>query len=347
MIKLPPEIQNDLDQITEVARELAMKVYVVGGLPRDLVSGKGVTPDTDLDITEAEGNAFDLAFFVSAKYDLPEPKVYEASGTAMVIMPSGRMVEFHNAYFNVPHIIDQLYKRQIKPTSLNKDVYSRDFTINTLLFDPEEKTILDLTGMGIKDINDKILRCPIDAKKTIAISPNRILRGIRFKIEMGMTEDEDYAREVFNFIPQLVDYLKKNPDGKMISSTVAKTMKANPNLAVQEYQKLGIMQYLPHNTDTDNVMKEQIFGTTMHKGAAKNNKMLQHLLDEREKHKEYVRRKRSEEKKTNTEKMEILNKARTGYYLLNPEPEYVKDRRTDKKRQLHQYIKNRDYRAVK
>jgi hypothetical protein len=122
-------------------------------------------------------------------------------------------------------------------------------------------------------------------------------------------------------------------------------MKANPQLAVQEYQKLGIMQYLPHNTDTDNVMKEQLFGTTMHKGAAKNNKMLQHLLAEREKHKEYVRRKRSEEKKLNTEKMEILNKARTGYYLLNPEPEYVKDRRTDKKRQLHQYIKNRDYRT--
>ena len=64
MIKLPPEITKDLNYIDAVADDLQMKLYVVGGFPRDLVMGTGITDETDLDVTEAHGNAFDLAFFV-------------------------------------------------------------------------------------------------------------------------------------------------------------------------------------------------------------------------------------------------------------------------------------------
>ena len=68
MINIPENIKKDIDRINVVAKDLQMKLYVVGGFPRDLVSGEGITNETDLDVTEANGNAFDLAFFVSAKY---------------------------------------------------------------------------------------------------------------------------------------------------------------------------------------------------------------------------------------------------------------------------------------
>jgi poly(A) polymerase/tRNA nucleotidyltransferase (CCA-adding enzyme) len=155
-MNIPEFVKKDLQMINAVSEDLKMNLYIAGGFPRDLIFGIEIDENTDLDVTEKNGNAFDLAFFVSAKYNLMEPRIYGSSGTALVIMESGRSVEFHNSFYNVPHIIDQLYALNIEPTPLNKDVYSRDFTINTLLYDVKNDNILDITKKGIYDIQNKI-----------------------------------------------------------------------------------------------------------------------------------------------------------------------------------------------
>lgn len=338
---IPNQIKEDLRAVSDVAKELQMKIYVVGGFPRDIVSGIGINKNTDLDLTEAYGNGFDLAFFVSAKYKLSEPIVYAGSGTALVTMPSGRPVEFHNSFHKVPHIIDQLYVMGVKPTTINKDVYARDFTINTLLYDPDNKKIIDITKKGIHDIENKILRTPLSAKKTLTIKPKIILRGIRFKLQLGLTEDPEYAREVYRHIPTLIEFLKGNPTSKMVSRTVQKTLQANPKKAVEEYRKYGILEYLPSNIEIDNVIKEEMFGTTITPQSLKQtaqSKMMQRLINEREKHKAYMRRKKREQKQKTLEKFKILDRAKSGYYLKNPEPEFIKNRKLDKNRKIFEYI---------
>jgi tRNA nucleotidyltransferase/poly(A) polymerase len=332
MIQIPPSIKQDIDAIDEVSRDLQMKIYIVGGFVRDSLFGMDVNDDTDLDITEANGNAFDLAFFVSAKYNLPEPIIYESTGTALVIMPSGREIEFHNAYYNVPHIIDQLYSLGVKPTSLNKDVYSRDFTINTILLDPENGEVHDLTGMGISDIEHKILRTPLPPSKTLFLDPKRILRGIRFKIQFGLQEDPVYTETVPKFIPTLIKFLQEHPQSDAVQKTVEKTMAMDSSRAFDEYNKLGIMEYLPKNEDMDKIIKENFLGKTITPVVLKidssNNleisvaqtKMIKHLLEERDHHKQYVQRKKREKQKHREKEFEILEKARTGYYAQgNPE----------------------------
>ena len=343
MIEIPKQLKQDLDQIMEVSKELQMKIYIVGGFPRDIVSGFGISDDTDLDLTEENGNGFDLAFFVSAKYDLMEPVIYPSTGTALLVMPSGRPVEFHNSYYNVPHIIDQLYVLGIEPTSLNKDVFSRDFTINTLLFDPETGEINDLTGMGIPDIENKILRTPVTPAKTLSLSPKNILRGIRFCIQFGLTPDPEYAKQSMTFVPYLIDFLQKNPDSKMVNKTVSKTVKMDPIRAIEEYKRFGILEYLPNSLfiDADASIKEQMFGTNISPVASKKEaqtKMIDHLLQQREKHKAYMRRKRREEKQEREKKFKILDRAETGYYINNPEPDFVNNRKIDKKKKIFDII---------
>lgn len=347
-VTIPEEIQKDLNQIDKVSSDLQMKLYVVGGFARDIVSGKGLTEETDLDVTEALGNGFDLAFFVAAKYGLPEPQIYDNSGTAMIIMPSGRVIEFHNAYHNVPHIIDQLYSMGVEPTPLNKDIYSRDFTINTLLFDPDSEEIIDVVGTGISDIQDGILRTPLDPVKTLQINPKIILRGIRFKIEMGLKEEPAYTEAVPKFVPWLVDFLKNNPDSRMVSRTVKKIYDANPSQALEEFKRIGIYDYLPKTGDEDKIIKEELFGTTvtpqsvevdkifMKEMSSKNyvvtaqTSMIRHLMEERDKHKEYVKRKRREEKEKRVQKTEILDKAKSGYYLQEGEDPSVFNKKKKK-----------------
>ncbi len=282
MIQLPPSILEDLKLVSQVSKELGMKFYVVGGLPRDIISGKGVDDNTDLDITEENGNAFDLAFFVASKFKLPEPTVYENSGTAMVKMPNGRIVEFHNAYHNVTHIIDQLYKIKIEPTSINKDVYSRDFTINTLLYDIESNNILDITKFGVSDIKNKILRTPIDPMKSLGIDPKRVLRGIRFKIEMGLKPTEEYIEAEKYFIPTLANFMIIHPNSQMLIDTVKKAFEANKEQAYNEFTRLGLMQYVPRvDEGMDDMARQQIFGdpNKINTFAANFNDSRQNLID--------------------------------------------------------------------
>jgi hypothetical protein len=326
MINLPPYIQEDLGKIINVANDLKMKTYIVGGFPRDLVAGIGVTNETDLDITEKNGNAFDLAFFVAAKYDLKEPKIYEVSGTALVVMPSGRMVEFHNAFHNVPHIIDQLYILGIEPKPINKDVYARDFTINTLLFDPDNGKILDITGRGIPDIKNKVLQTPLPARKVLSYDPRRILRGIRLAIQFDLKYDKDYEKEAYNFIPALIDIMVKHPNSKMIERTVAKAFQINSDIAYKEFSKFGLINYIPKSDELDKYIKEKFLGKTIvpvsinpTKKLAQT-KMMQRLMEEREKHKDYIRRKRREKRNETLNTMEILEKARSGEYSKPQHP---------------------------
>ena len=344
MIKLPPEITKDLNYIDAVADDLQMKLYVVGGFPRDLVMGTGITDETDLDVTEAHGNAFDLAFFVSAKYNLMEPTVYESSGTAFVKMPSGRDVEFHNAFFNVPHIIDQLYSMGVEPTPLNKDIYSRDFTINTLLFDPDTGKIIDLTGRGVSDIENRILMTPLEPRKSLSINPKNILRGIRFVVQFGLTIDEDYEREIPRFLPYLIQFLKENPDSTMVQRTVKKTMESNREKAMELYERYGLLEHLPPSIDIQQEIKEEIFGTTISPVASikeAQTPMMNRLIKEREKHKAYMRRKKREQTDKSKKKFKILERARTGYYLDNPEPDFVNQRKVDKSNKILNYVRDK------
>lgn len=261
MIQLPESIQNDLNIIAEVSEDLNMQSYVVGGFPRDIIGGYGITEDTDIDLTEKNGNAFDLAFFVAAKLNLPQPEIYDASGTAMVTMPSGRVLEFHNAFHNVPHIIDQLFALDVVPTPINKDVFSRDFTINTLLFDIKDNVILDLTGMGIDDIKNKVLRTPLRPDKTLGIEPKRLLRGIRFVVQFDLEVDPEYEAIAHKFVPQLIDFMQKRPDSRMVGDTVRKAFAANPEKAYQEFEKYGLIPYIPRVEEMDEIVRQKVFAS--------------------------------------------------------------------------------------
>jgi tRNA nucleotidyltransferase (CCA-adding enzyme) len=350
MERIPEDIKKDLELITSVCDELKMSLYVVGGYPRDIISGFGINNDTDLDVTEKNGNAFELSFFVAAKYGLKEPVMYEGSGTSLLTLPSGRKIEFHNAYYNVPHIIDELYVRGIEPTSINKDVYARDFTINTLLLDPKTEKIFDLTKKAVHDIKNKILRTPLSPIKSLAINPKNILRGIRFKVQFGLESTPEYEEAVKQHLPTLISLLEKDPNSEMVLRTVKKTFSYNPEKAYEEYRKLGILQFIPKQSEMDAVVKERMFGTKITPTAQHKqtydifgkmpdpsesggpSPMIQRLMNERENHKSYLRRKKRERQQYLEKKLEILDKARSGYYKENPETKYLKNKQRNIRR---------------
>lgn len=67
--------------------------------------------------------------------------------------------------------------------TLYDDLIRRDFTVNAMAED-DDGNVIDLFG-GMKDLNDKLLRTPLDCEITFNDDPLRILRAIRFSITKG------------------------------------------------------------------------------------------------------------------------------------------------------------------
>lgn len=80
----------------------------------------------------------------------------------------------------------------VEPTTLEEDVSRREFTFNTLMWrlsdlakGPDQAEIIDLTGCGIKDLEAREMRCPMNADEVFALDPTRIIRTIKFAFKYG------------------------------------------------------------------------------------------------------------------------------------------------------------------
>ena len=66
-----------------------------------------------------------------------------------------------------------------------EDALRRDITINSLFYNINKGEIEDFIGSGITDIENKIVRTPIDPFLTFKDDPLRILRCVRFAVRFG------------------------------------------------------------------------------------------------------------------------------------------------------------------
>lgn len=71
-----------------------------------------------------------------------------------------------------------------------EDAYRRDATLNAMFFNLETMEIEDLTGKGLQDLRDGILRTPLEPRKTFLDDPLRCLRLIRFASNYGFNFDD-------------------------------------------------------------------------------------------------------------------------------------------------------------
>ena len=93
-------------------------------------------------------------------------------------------------------------KPNIELGTIKDDILRRDFCCNALYIDENNK-IIDLTGKGFSDIENKILRTPLEVNKTLLDDPLRIFRAIRFAIIKGFSLNFDLVEAIldndFNF----------------------------------------------------------------------------------------------------------------------------------------------------
>lgn len=176
--RLPEPIGKILHDIGVTAENLGVSAYAVGGFVRDLLLG---VEDCDVDIViEGDGIRFAENYAAVAGARV---RSHQRFGTAVIIFPDGFKIDVATArteYYEYPTALPI-----VELSSIKKDLYRRDFTINTLAIKLNRKDfgcLIDFFG-GQRDIKEKTIR--VLHNMSFIEDPTRIYRAIRFEQRFG------------------------------------------------------------------------------------------------------------------------------------------------------------------
>ncbi len=173
------------------------QVWLVGGYVRDrmlgLESGSDIDLATELDVVPLVKHLY--ASGVSGP-----PQVYPRFQTAMVQVDALNL-EFIQA--RKESYQSDSRKPKVVPGTLRDDAFRRDFTVNALSENLHTGETADLTGLGLIDLQNRVLRTPLDPEKTLQDDPLRILRAVRFRWRLGFNYHESLEEALRDSAPRL------------------------------------------------------------------------------------------------------------------------------------------------
>ena len=174
--------------ISLASKELNIQSYVIGGFVRDFLLKRGTAKDIDI---VAIGSGIELAQKVAELLpNKPKIQVFKTYGTAMLRYKDVE-VEFVGAR-KESYTEDSRNPAVIEGT-LEDDQNRRDFTINALALSLNETDYGELLDpfQGIKALEGKIIKTPLNPDVTYSDDPLRMMRAIRFSSQLNFTIEEE------------------------------------------------------------------------------------------------------------------------------------------------------------
>jgi len=174
-----------------LADKNGFEVYVIGGFVRDLIMERDFKNDIDILVI---GSGISFAEIVAESLK-SKVTIFKSFGTAMLRYDNmdiefvGARKESYRADSRKPIVEDG---------TLRDDQLRRDFTINAMALCLNAKTYGELLDPfnGLKDIEDKIIRTPLDPSETFSDDPLRMMRAIRFSTQLQFEIDEEALKAI-------------------------------------------------------------------------------------------------------------------------------------------------------
>ncbi len=233
-------------KISQAADNLGLDCYVVGGYVRDIFLQR---PSNDIDVVVVGSGirvAEELKNILGRKAHV---SVFRNYGTAQVKY-QGTEVEFVGAR-------RESYRRDsrkpiVEDGTLEDDQNRRDFTINALAVCLNKDRFGELVDPfdGLYDMEDGVIRTPLDPDITFSDDPLRMMRCVRFATQLNFFIDE----ETF-------DALERNKEririisGERISEELNKILLSPvPSKGFVDLHRCGLLELiLPELSALDNV----------------------------------------------------------------------------------------------
>lgn len=257
------QVDEIFKKVAKVSKDKSLPVFVVGGYVRDILLHRTQKPDIDFvvdgsgiefvkafdEALNKEGSLVEFPDFDTARYILKDEEEHE--------------IEFAGAR-SEKYEKDSRKPKVIKAT-IEEDLSRRDFTVNAMaipvssfkqkLTKKDLKTVLIDPFNGQSDLEQKILRTPLDADVTFSDDPLRMLRAIRFAAQLEFSISKDALESIHRNRERI-----KIISGERIQEELLK-MLATPKPSVSLnllYQTKLLDEILPEVSALDDV--EEVFG---------------------------------------------------------------------------------------
>ncbi|MEZ0338157.1 MAG: CBS domain-containing protein [Aquificaceae bacterium] len=233
-ISIPEDIRGLLEEIGQEAKGLGYKVYLVGGVVRDLLMRKRIW---DLDLV-VEGDAIALACKLGEKWQV-NCHTFQEFGTAHMKYKDYKLEFATTRRETYPHPGSYPV---VEWATLKEDLLRRDFTINAmaLSLNPEDfGTLIDYFG-GLRDLKDGIIR--VLHPMSFVEDPVRILRALRFAGRFGFKLSKGTEKLLKKAVS--LGLLKKAPRGRILNELRLALREERLLEILRLYKRYGVLEQI-------------------------------------------------------------------------------------------------------
>ena len=233
--------------IGDVADEMGVECYVVGGFVRDIFLER---PSNDIDVVVV-GSGIEVAKALKNRLGKrAHLSVFKNFGTAQVKYkpltphpsPLTSEIEIEFVGARRESYSHDSRKPIVEDGTLEDDQNRRDFTINAMAICLNKNRFGELVDPfnGIADLEDGIIATPLDPEVTFSDDPLRMMRCIRFATQLNF-EIED---ETFDALSRMADRIRI-VSGERIEVELNKIMMApHPSIGFEYLQRSGLLQII-------------------------------------------------------------------------------------------------------
>lgn len=230
-------LDNDIfHQISAVADHLDVECYVVGGYVRDLFLER---PSNDIDVVVV-GSGIEVAAALKQKLGKRAYlSVFRNFGTAQIKF-KGLEIEFVGA--RKESYSHDSRKPVVENGTLEDDQNRRDFTINALAVCLNQARFGELVDPfdGLLDLEDGLIRTPLDPDITFSDDPLRMLRCVRFSTQLKFFIED----ETFEALRRNAERIKI-VSGERIADELNKIMMTDhPSRGFMELYRCGLLELI-------------------------------------------------------------------------------------------------------
>lgn len=224
------------EKLSQTADKLQIETYLVGGYVRDLFLNR---PTNDIDVVVI-GSGIEFAkSFTDTLGKGAHLSIFRNFGTAQV--------KWHHYEIEFVGARKESYSHDsrkpiVEDGTLEDDQNRRDFTINALavsLTPLNFGKLIDPFG-GIQDLQDGIIRTPLDPNITFSDDPLRMLRCIRFSAQLNFRIYD----ETFEALTQNKERIKIISAERIIDELNKIMLSPRPSIGFVELHRCGLLEII-------------------------------------------------------------------------------------------------------
>ena len=180
--------------ISDLSREIQIDAYLVGGCVRDLMLNPSKDA-IDVDIM-VEGDGIAFAKILAKKINVPKIVPFKKFATAKIpykefeIEVASARLEKYDKSSRSPS--------EVTLSNIQDDLLRRDFTVNAMAVSLNEQNFGEFFDPfnGMEDLNNKILKTPLDPDTTFSDDPLRMMRAAYFASKLSLSIEKNCLESI-------------------------------------------------------------------------------------------------------------------------------------------------------